>query len=65
MINFLLYFNTHDEFKLSKFLNESHLEFDLMKKHIYSLYKSGVVCLSEPAISLTQFSESMKMRFNV
>jgi hypothetical protein len=58
MINFLLYFNTHSEFKLSKFLNDSHLDFDLMKKHIYSLYKNGVVSLNESVTSLSQLSES-------
>jgi hypothetical protein len=65
MINFLLYFNAHSEFKLTKFLQENHLNFDLMKKHIYSLYKSGVVCFSEPVASLVKLNESAHVKLNL
>lgn len=47
MMNFLLSFNHDEEVQLGRWVHSHHIDFELMRKHVYSLIRSGLLASSE------------------
>lgn len=65
MLNFLLSFNHEKEVKLGKWMLDNHIDFELMRKHVYSLVRSGLLTSSEKVLGPSHLTDDVTLQLNL